>query len=136
LPVILSGVVGREAGDNAVESLPLSEAEGDPLHVGADGGVAGSSPGGRELWWKLLSEFVALLAGMGSFDCAAASHLRSSRFALDDRAEVVSSKRSSTSTLLEPVAWSCFWILASKDASRISMVMVRFLRFGVRERVG
>jgi hypothetical protein len=27
------------------------------------------------------------------------------------------------------VAWSCFWILASKDASRISMVMVGGLGF-------
>jgi len=25
---------------------------------------------------------------------------------------------------LEPVAWNCFWILASKDASRISTVML------------
>lgn len=39
--------------------------------------------------------------------------------------KVASSKRSNTSsTLLEPVVWSCFRILASKDASRISMVMV------------
>jgi hypothetical protein len=38
--------------------------------------------------------------------------------------------------LLEPVAWSCFWILASKDASRISMVMVGSLGLRVRERVG
>jgi len=35
-------------------------------------------------WWKLLREFVALHAGMGSFGCAAASHSRSSRFAQDD----------------------------------------------------
>jgi hypothetical protein len=85
----------------------------------------GVLPRPLEQWWKLLSEFVALQAGMGSFDCAAASLLRSSRFAQDDSAEVVTSKRSSTSsTLLEPVAWSCFLILASNDASRISMVMV------------
>jgi len=30
---------------------------------------------------------------MGSFDCAAASHSRSSRFALDDSIEVVTRKR-------------------------------------------
>jgi len=66
-----------------------------------------------------------LPAGMGSFDCAAASHSRSSRFAQDDRAGVAASKRSSTSsTLLKPVAWSCLRILACKDASRISMVMI------------
>src|SRR5580704_13662219 len=37
----------------------------------------------------------------------------------------VSSKRSNTSsTLLEPVAWSCFWILACKVASRISIFIL------------
>ena len=49
---------------------------------------------------------------------------------------VVCSERSSTSsTLLEPVAWSCFRILASKDASRISMVMIGSPGLRVRERV-
>ena len=72
----------------------------------------------------------------GPFDCATASRSRSSRFAQDDRSEVVSSERSSTySTLLEPVAWSCFRILASKDASRISMVMASSLGLRVREGV-
>lgn len=37
---------------------------------------------------------------------------------------LVNAGRGYGSTLLEPVAWSCFRILASKDASRISMVMV------------
>jgi hypothetical protein len=35
--------------------------------------------------WKLLAGLMPLHAGMGSFDCAAASHSRSSRFAQDDR---------------------------------------------------
>src|SRR5271166_3500851 len=56
--------------------------------------------------------------------------------AQDDRAGVAASRRSGTSsTLLEPVVWSCFRILASKDASRISMVMARSLGLRVRERV-
>src|SRR5712691_13351358 len=58
--------------------------------------------------------------------------LISSRFSKSQRScsSCVSSKRSSTSsTLLEPVAWSCFWSLASKDASRISLVMAGSLGF-------
>jgi hypothetical protein len=53
--------------------------------------------------------------------------LISSRLSKSQRScsSCVSRRRGSTSsTLLEPVAWSCFWSLASKDASRISMVMV------------
>src|SRR5882724_9838609 len=59
--------------------------------------------------------------------------LISSRFSRSQRScsSCVSSKRSSTSsTLLEPVAWSCFWILASNDGSRISMVMTSSLGQG------
>jgi hypothetical protein len=94
------------------------------------------SPSSREQWWKLLSEFVPLQADVGSFDCATASHSRSSRFAQDDRVEVDSSKRSSTSsTLLEPVAWNCFRILAFNDASRISMVIVGSLALRVKSGV-
>ena len=37
--------------------------------------------------------------------------------------------------IAEPVAWRCFWSLASNDASRISMVMVGSLGLRVRERV-
>src|SRR6266852_4772147 len=47
-----------------------------------------------------------------------------SRFSNSQRScsSCVSSKRRSTSsTVAEPVAWSCFWILASRAASRISM---------------
>lgn len=48
---------------------------------------------------------------------------------------MAASRRSSTSsTLLGPVAWSCFWSLASKDASRISMVVVGLLGLRVREK--
>jgi hypothetical protein len=73
----------------------------------------GVLPRQLERWWKLLSEFGALHAGMGSFDCAAASLLRSSRFAQDDKGEVVTNWRSSTSsTLLEPVVRVAFRSLA------------------------
>jgi hypothetical protein len=74
--VILSGVGGREASDNAVEgslcTLALTMAR------------QGVLPSSWEQWWKRLSKFVALQAGMRSFDCAAASRSRSSRCAQDD----------------------------------------------------
>ena len=52
--------------------------------------------------------------------------LISARFSKSQRScsSCVSSRRSRTSpTLLEPVAWSCFRILASNDASRIQLTL-------------
>jgi hypothetical protein len=121
--VILSGVGGRAASDDAVEgSLPSLDCRCHLREL---------SPRSREQWWKLPAGSASLHAGRDPSTALLLRDARSSRFAQDDRGEGASSRRSGTSsTLLEPVAWSCFRILASNDASRISMVMVRSLGLG------
>jgi len=79
--VILSEVVGREASDNAVEG-PFARLH-SRWRVREFSRVVGSSGGNS------FRSFAAPHAGMGSFDCATASHSRSSRFAQDDRGEYV-----------------------------------------------
>ena len=111
--VILSGVAVREASGNAVEGPQQSKNHGD---------VSGSSP--RQFGSTGGNSFRSWCRCWRVWDPSTARLLRIREAVASLRMTGVREFRANGAALPRRCWSRCFWILASNDASRISMVMV------------